>query len=106
MALVQAEVDFSRIRVDPNFNPRFIDYFYQGQDALQESIAQVGLVQPICVQQIGDFFYLIDGYARYLACKALGYQTIRCHVIDHLIEGAIDTMLYIRGERSKEEDES
>jgi ParB-like chromosome segregation protein Spo0J len=106
MALVHAEVDFSKIVVDPNFNPRFYDYIYNGLDHLQESIAQIGLVQPITVQQIGKVFYLIDGYARYLACKALGYQTMRCQVIDNLIEGAIDTMLYIRGERSKEEDES
>lgn len=102
MALVHAEIDFSRITVDPNFNPRFANYFYQGQEALQESIGQFGMMIPITVQEIGEVFYLIDGYARYLACKALGYQTIRCHVIDHLPEGAMDTMLYIRGIRDNE----
>ncbi|MEG2711151.1 MAG: ParB N-terminal domain-containing protein, partial [Clostridia bacterium] len=44
--------------------------------ALAESIAQVGLLEPIIVRRVGERFQLIAGKRRLLAVKSLAHSQI------------------------------
>ena len=63
-------------------------FFYRNDDNdeeiknLQFSLRQHGLLQPIIVRNLGSFYEIVTGHRRYKACKALGWRTILCHVID------------------------
>lgn len=50
--------------------------------SLAASIAAVGLLHEIIVVPRGEFYEIISGHCRYLACKRLGWQTIRAKVLD------------------------
>ena len=55
---------------------------YENIDELAQSMAEVGLIQPILVAPLGNFrFYLVAGHRRYAAAKKLGWKTIRCMVV-------------------------
>jgi len=47
-----------------------------GLEELKRSIDNIGLQQPVVVHRKGDKYRLIVGQRRYLACKALGWETI------------------------------
>lgn len=47
---------------------------------LQDSIAAVGLINPITVLAHRKDFEIVSGHRRYLACKALGWRNIPCIV--------------------------
>jgi len=51
-------------------------------EALAASIAAVGLLHEPLVVQRGDYYEIISGNCRYLACKRLGWSTLRCRVVD------------------------
>ncbi|NJR51611.1 MAG: ParB N-terminal domain-containing protein [Leptolyngbyaceae cyanobacterium CSU_1_3] len=48
--------------------------------ALMESIAQVGLQEPIDVLEVDGEYYGFSGCHRYEACSRLGHETILCRV--------------------------
>ena len=75
-----AEIEISRIRTNP-YQPR--KHFDQDQIRdLADSIAQVGLIQPITVRPSGDFFELIAGERRLRACQELELETIAAVVVE------------------------
>jgi uncharacterized ParB-like nuclease family protein len=47
---------------------------------LMESIAQIGLQEPIDVLEVDGQFYGFSGCHRYEACSRLGHETILCRV--------------------------
>ncbi|WP_088890661.1 ParB N-terminal domain-containing protein [Leptolyngbya ohadii] len=48
--------------------------------ALMESIAEIGLQEPIDVLEVDGQYYGFSGCHRYEACTKLGHETIRCRV--------------------------
>jgi uncharacterized ParB-like nuclease family protein len=48
--------------------------------ALMESIAEIGLQEPIDVLEVEGQYYGFSGCHRYEACTKLGHETIRCRV--------------------------
>lgn len=48
--------------------------------ALMESIAQIGLQEPIDVLEVEGEYYGFSGCHRFEACSRLGHETIRCKV--------------------------
>lgn len=48
---------------------------------LEGSILQHGLLQPIIVRHLDQFYEIVTGHRRYKACKALGWRKILCHII-------------------------
>ena len=67
------------IRENPNSARKSFD-----RAALSElmiSIAQVGLIQPLTVRQVGEAYELIAGERRLKACRLLGYAEAPCIVL-------------------------
>ena len=51
--------------------------------ALESSIAEVGLLNPITVRAMPDgMFEIIAGSHRYTVCDGLGHSEILCHVVE------------------------
>lgn len=75
-----AEIDMSLIRTNP-YQPRK-NFDEDDIRSLADSIAQVGLIQPILVRQIGDYYEIIAGERRLRACQELGKETITAVVSD------------------------
>jgi ParB-like chromosome segregation protein Spo0J len=48
---------------------------------LLANIRAVGLIEPLCVCQEGDQYFIIDGYIRYTALLELGIETVPCLVL-------------------------
>jgi len=67
--------------IDPNpYQPRRV-FPQQELEELATSIAEIGLLQPISVRQVGDRYQIIAGERRWRAYKFLGYPTIEALVI-------------------------
>jgi ParB family transcriptional regulator, chromosome partitioning protein len=51
--------------------------------SMADSIRQHGLLQPIIVRTTKDnnYFEVVAGYTRYLACKSLKWKKIHCHIV-------------------------
>ncbi len=49
---------------------------------LYESIKEKGLLQPIIVRPIANYFEIVAGNRRFEACKMLGWKKIICHIIE------------------------
>lgn len=63
-------------KVYPNPNqPRKI-FEKQALDELSQSILEHGVLQPILVRQIGDFYQIVSGERRFRASKLAGLKTI------------------------------
>jgi ParB family chromosome partitioning protein len=71
-------IDIHRIKHRPDF--------YRSAslriEELATSIKTKGLLQPIIVRTKGDYFEIVAGNRRYLACKTLAWRKIICHVVD------------------------
>ena len=50
-------------------------------ETLKSSISEIGLINPITVQERKGKYLLIVGEHRYTACKQLGFENIHCNVI-------------------------
>ena len=48
--------------------------------ALMESIAEIGLQEPIDILEVEGKYYGFSGCHRYEACTRLGHETILCRV--------------------------
>jgi ParB family chromosome partitioning protein len=51
-------------------------------EVLANSIRQHGLLHPIVVKPKLNYFEIVAGYRRYLACKSLHWKMIPCHVVN------------------------
>lgn len=75
-----AEIEISRIRMNP-YQPR--KHFDEDEiRSLADSIAQVGLIQPILVRLSGDYYEVVAGERRLRACRELGCEAISAVVVD------------------------
>jgi ParB family transcriptional regulator, chromosome partitioning protein len=55
----------------------------QNINELIDSIRQRGLLQPIVVRSLEDYYYeIIAGNRRYEACKRLSWRKITCHIVE------------------------
>jgi ParB family transcriptional regulator, chromosome partitioning protein len=54
----------------------------QSISELADSINQKGLLQPIVVRSIDEFFEIVAGNRRYQACRSLGWRKIACHIVE------------------------
>lgn len=51
-------------------------------EVIANSIRQHGLLHPIIVKPKSNYFEIVAGYRRYLACKSLHWKKIPCHVVN------------------------
>ena len=65
------------------------EFYYRGEkeyddeiENLTFSMKQYGLLNPITVRNLGEYFEIVTGVRRYKAGKILGWRKILCHVID------------------------
>jgi len=71
------EIEISKIKPSP-YQPRTVFDI----DELKDSISTNGLLMPLTVRKVKDYFELIDGDRRLHALKALKMQMAKCSVID------------------------
>jgi ParB family transcriptional regulator, chromosome partitioning protein len=59
-------------------------YLYRNceNDDLYESIKEKGLLQPIIVRPLNDYFEIVAGNRRYDVCKKLGWKKLICHIVE------------------------
>jgi len=69
------EIPINRIR-----RPLFRQNNQEKVAALMDSIAEVGLQEPIDVLEVDGQYYGFSGCHRYEACSRLGHETILCRV--------------------------
>lgn len=74
------ELDVDSIVPNPN-QPR-TDFSESDISALSDSIAQNGILQPLCVRKCGDSYELIAGERRLRAAKMCGLRTVPCIIHD------------------------
>lgn len=70
------EIDIERIKPSP-YQPRTVFEL----EELKESISYNGLLMPLTVREVEDYYELIDGDRRLRALKSLGMKTALCSVI-------------------------
>ena len=51
-------------------------------EKIANSIRQHGLLHPLVVKPRLDYFEIVAGYRRYLACKSLRWKRIPCHIVN------------------------
>lgn len=67
--------------IRPNPHPARRTFDRAALSELMVSIAQVGLIQPLTVRQLGEGYELIAGERRLRACRLLGYREVPCIVM-------------------------
>ena len=72
------EIEISKISLNPN-QPR-TNFDQKSLDQLASSISELGLIQPITVQQSSEEFVLISGERRLRAFKLLNLKSIPAYV--------------------------
>jgi ParB family chromosome partitioning protein len=73
------DVDLSNLKHPPTFYPTISS----GLNDLTWSIRKKGLLHPIIVRAVNEGNYeIVAGNRRYLACKALGWRKILCHIVE------------------------
>lgn len=73
------EIEVSRIFANPNQPRREFDH--ESLQELADSIAQIGIVQPITLRQMDDGTYqIIAGERRWRACQMAGLATVPAYV--------------------------
>jgi len=77
------EIKINRIKITENHRTNIEK---TNLDELMQSIKQHGLIQPIGLAKNGKGYKLRFGQRRFLACKKLGYKTIKAMVTDSIEE--------------------
>ena len=72
------EIEISKINLNPN-QPR-TNFDQKSLDQLASSISELGLIQPVTVQQSNEEFILISGERRLRAFKLLNLKSIPAYV--------------------------
>lgn len=91
-------VDLAKIKPNPdqprtNFKPEEIE-------ELANSIKKEGLLQPVLVRKMGDFYQIIAGERRWQACKSLGMKQIPVRFWDADNDKALELALIENIQRS------
>lgn len=74
------EIPIHLVRPNPN-QPR--QYFDPAElTSLAKSISQDGIIQPLTVRRVNDYFELISGERRLRAAKLAGLRTVPCIIVD------------------------
>ncbi len=72
------ELDICDLKSSPGFYPSTVSRIID----LTASIREKGLLHPITVRTKEEHFEIVAGNRRYLACKALGWRKILCHIVE------------------------
>jgi uncharacterized ParB-like nuclease family protein len=78
-----AQIEMARVREIPIEQIRRPLYRQNDRakvEALMQSIAEIGLQEPIDVLEVDGEYYGFSGCHRYEACTRLGHKTILCNV--------------------------
>ena len=73
------DVDVDRIRPS-RYQPRLV-FDEEAMQELADSSAQNGLIQPITVRKMDDYYEIIAGERRYRACLLLNMDKVPCYVL-------------------------
>lgn len=72
------EVELSKIKANP-FQPR-TNFEKEALEELAQSIVKLGIIQPITLRKIDDYFQIISGERRYRAALQVDLKTIPAYV--------------------------
>ena len=72
------DLDIYDLKSSPGFYPSIASRINE----LTLSIKEKGLLHPITVRAKEGHFEIVAGNRRYLACKALGWRKILCHIVE------------------------
>lgn len=75
-------INIATVRIKEPSNEMRRVMTHEGLEELRESIRRNGLLQPITVTKIGEFWEVVAGARRFFACKSLMWDSIPCMVID------------------------
>ena len=89
------EVDIKQIASSPQ-SLRSVE---QDLDSLVESIARIGLLQPIVIRNNGEGFVVVAGNRRMAACKKLRWRKIPCYIVELSDKEAFEVSLIENIER-------
>ena len=70
------DVDIYKIK-----SPEFLHRIPITED-LYDSIKEKGLLQPIIVRPVDNYFEIVAGNRRFESCKKLGWKKIICHIVE------------------------
>lgn len=74
------EIDIHKVKQSPKFSFFNPDRFDSKE--LKDSIKESGLLHPIIVRTVDDFYEIVAGNRRFNACKSLGWRKIVCHIVE------------------------
>ncbi len=74
-----SDIPVARIKANP-FQPR-MDFDPEALEELKNSIQENGVIQPITVRKVDNFYELIAGERRLRAVSDLGFETIPAYII-------------------------
>lgn len=74
------ELEIYKIRPNPNQPRKSFDPVLLGE--LADSIKAQGLIQPIAVVKTETGYMIVSGERRFEACKILGLNTIKAHILE------------------------
>jgi ParB-like chromosome segregation protein Spo0J len=83
--IIPEEIEIKKLKLGVMAVDEFKDEKYKAErfrvDALKENISRNGLVTPLYVTKNKKSYFIKEGGHRFLACKELGYKTIKCKVV-------------------------
>lgn len=94
------EIDVTKILRNPN-QPR-ATFAEESIQELADSIAQVGLIQPLVVRPVQSGFELVAGERRLRAVKSLGMKTVICIVQNDVVDETSAMMALIENLQREE----
>ncbi|HWR18883.1 MAG TPA: ParB/RepB/Spo0J family partition protein [Clostridia bacterium] len=94
------EIDVTKILPNPN-QPR-ATFAEESIQELADSIAQVGLIQPLVVRPVQSGFELVAGERRLRAVKSLGMNTVMCIVQNDVVDETSAMMALIENLQREE----
>mgnify|MGYP000879471230 CR=1 FL=1 len=71
-------MDVPIVKLTPLRKRKISDRSYR---RLVANVKAIGLIEPLCVCQEGDQFFILDGYLRYLALLDLGVEMVPCLIL-------------------------
>ena len=69
-------------KIEPNPNQPRKQFDEEQLQALADSIAEHGLIQPLAVREMGDYYQIIAGERRWRACRLAGVDEVPVVIID------------------------
>ncbi len=84
-------IDVKDIRPS-RYQPR-IRFDEEALEELAQSIRESGLIQPVTVRELDDYYEIIAGERRFRACIKAGYEKIPCYILTPTEEQAAQMAL-------------